>query len=79
MGRRVMAPSSGGVSTPVEALSEPRPRPTSPSDVDLAELTDQILQFGQKLWVVHVQLLVLLLMFSLLSLQCIVPQARVVI
>lgn len=74
-----MAPSSSSSPTPIEALYQSCPHPTSSSDMDLTELTDQIFEFSQKLWILHVQLLVLLLMFIFLSLQCIVPKARIIV
>lgn len=42
MGGGMMAPSSRSIPTPIKALSQSRPHPTSPPDMDLAELTDQI-------------------------------------
>lgn len=63
----------------VKALSVSTPCPAPSSDVDLAELSDQIIQFSKELWVLHRHLLVLLLMFVLLSLQCTVSKAGVIV
>lgn len=73
------SPSNSVAPTPVEALPQSRSGPTAAPDVDLTELANQILQLGQEHWVVHVQLLVLLLVFVFLSFQCIMPEARVTV
>lgn len=78
--RGVMASSSAGcVPTSIKTLLQSRPRPASPSDMDLAELADHVFQVSQKLRILHMQLLVLLLVFVLLSLHCVVSKAGVIL